>query len=74
MLVLCAELDEHFPVDVAQQWERRLRESSMPARLVHFPGTSHGFAVRDDGPPHGVAERQRALPETVAFLRQRAAV
>ena len=34
---------------------------------------AHGFAVRDDGSAVGVAARQRAIDETVAWLKQHAA-
>ena len=68
-LFLCAEVDESFPPEVRQLWEAKLQEKGVPARFVDFPGTVHGFAVRDDGTPHGVAERQRATQETISFLQ-----
>ena len=68
----CAETDHRFPTDLRQQWEQTLKDNNVPCKFVDYPGTSHGFAVRDDGTAVGVAARQRAIEETVAWLRQQA--
>ena len=73
-LFLCAEHDQAFTPALRQYWEKALQEKMTPAKFVDYPGVGHGFAVRDDGSPLGVAARQAALQETVAFLQQGAAV
>ena len=72
-LFLCAEQDQAFTPEIRQHWEATLKEKQVPAKFVDFPGTTHGFSVRDDGSPIGVAARQRALQESVTFLKQGAA-
>jgi len=73
LLFLCAETDFAFTPEIRQHWEKALKERGSPARFIDFPGTQHGFAVRDDGSPNGVLQRQRALQETIAFFKQGAA-
>jgi dienelactone hydrolase len=73
LLFNCAETDSMFPPELRSHWETTLKEKMVPAKFVGYPGTDHGFAVRDDGTPAGVAARQRALQETVSFLKQGAA-
>lgn len=73
LLFNCAETDGMFPAELRGHWETTLKEKMVPAKFVDYPGTTHGFAVRDDGTPAGVAARQRALQETVSFLKQGAA-
>ena len=69
-LFLCAENDQAFTPELRQYWEQTLKEKMVPAKFVDYPGTSHGFAVRDDGSAIGVAARQAALQETVVFFKQ----
>ena len=69
-LFLCAENDQAFTPEIRQVWEQTLKEKQVPAKFVDYPGTAHGFSVRDDGSAIGVAARQAALQETVAFLKQ----
>ena len=73
LLFVCAEQDMAFTPDIRAHWESTLKERMVPAKFVTFPGTSHGFAVRDDGSENGVLQRQRAMQETIAFLKQGAA-
>ena len=68
----CAQADHRFTPDIRQHWEQTLRTNNVPCKFVDYPGTQHGFAVRDDGSEVGVAARQRAIEETVAWLKQRA--
>ena len=66
----CAETDPAFTPDIRQHWQQTLGKSSVPTKFVDYPGTLHGFAVRDDGSAVGVAARQSAIQETVAWLKQ----
>ena len=68
----CAENDQAFTPDIRQQWEQTLKDGNVPCKFVDYPGTKHGFAVRDDGSAVGVAARQRAIEETIAWLKQHA--
>jgi len=72
-LFLCAENDQAFTPEIRQHWETTLKEKMAPAKFVLYPGTTHGFAVRDNGSPVEVAARQAAMVEAVAFLKQGAA-
>jgi len=74
LLFLCAEQDQAFTPEIREHWEKTLKENMIPARYITFPSTQHGFAVRDDGSPNGVQQRQRALQEAIAFFKQGAAV
>ena len=69
----CAATDPMFTPDIRQHWEQTLRAGKVDAKFVDYSGTYHGFAVRDDGSEVGVAARQRAIEETVAWLKQHAA-
>ena len=66
----CAETDQAFTPDIRQTWQQSLQASQVPSKFVDYPGTNHGFAVRDDGSAAGIAARQRAIEQTVVWLKQ----
>jgi len=72
-LFICAQQDQAFTQEIRQYWETTLKAKMAPAKFVDYPGTSHGFAVRDNGSTVEVAARQAAMVESVAFLKQGAA-
>jgi len=46
----CAETDSAFPAEAVAEVKRTLEAAAVPTEWRHYPGTSHGFAVR---PPPG---------------------
>ena len=64
----CAQSDPVFTPEIRQHWQQTLSSS----KFVDYPGTAHGFAVRDDGTAEGLAAKRRATEETIAWLKQHA--
>ena len=65
----CAQSDPVFTPEIWQHWQQAVQSS----KFVDYPGTAHGFAVRDDGTAEGLAAKQRSTEETIAWLKQHAA-
>ena len=72
-LFVCAENDGAFTPEIRAHWEKTQKEKMVPAKFIDYPGTQHGFAVRDDGSPNGVQQRQAALQDSITFFKQSAA-
>ena len=73
LLFNCAETDHSFGPELRQKWETTLKERMLPAKFIVYPGVEHGFAARLDGTANGLQQRQAALTESIAFLKQGAA-
>jgi dienelactone hydrolase len=73
MLFNCADSDHSFGPELRQKWEARLKERMLPAKFIVYPGVEHGFVARLDGTANGLQQRQAALTNSIAFLKQGAA-
>jgi len=71
----CAQMDQTFTPDLRKHYETTLRAAGVDVTFIDYPGTVHGFAVRNTGSGDAlkVAEeaRAKATHETIAFFKKR---
>ncbi|KAJ3066047.1 hypothetical protein HK102_007748, partial [Quaeritorhiza haematococci] len=70
-LVLCAEEDGVFPESSRVKTEEILKSKDFDSKVLLYPGTKHGFAVRgNEDNPVVLQARDDALKETVEFFKK----
>jgi len=70
-LYLCAETDQSFGESVREAAKETLHKNGVPSTFKLYPGTSHGFAIRDDeNKPLEVEGKKHAIEESVKFFEQ----
>lgn len=65
----CAETDEWFPVDKAQEMEKDMKAAGVDVTLHYYPGTAHWF-MEADRPEYDPAAASLAWERTLEFLKQ----
>ena len=69
VLVHCAETDEWFPADKAQEMEKDMKAAGVDVTLHYYPGTAHWF-MEADRPEYDPAAASLAWERTLEFLKQ----
>jgi carboxymethylenebutenolidase len=68
VLVHCAERDEWFPFDRAQEMEQNMQAAGVEVQFHIYPGTAHWF-VEADRPEYDPAAASLAWDRTLEFLK-----
>jgi len=70
-LYLCAETDQTFGESVREAAKETLHKKGVEATFKFYPGTSHGFAIRDDeNKPLEVEGKKHATEDSIKFFAQ----
>ena len=69
ILFICAETDDVFDPDLRQHFEKTLAPTGL-AQFKDYPGTVHGFVIRPDGSEHVSQQRDKAIDDTIEFLKK----
>jgi carboxymethylenebutenolidase len=68
VLVQCAETDEWFPLERAQEMEQSMKAAGVDVSLHFYPGAAHWF-MEEDRPEYDPAAASLAWERTLEFLK-----
>ncbi|CAF1226434.1 unnamed protein product [Rotaria sordida] len=69
ILFQCAEVDERFPPDMRQHFEKTLSPTGL-ATFIDYPGTIHGFVIRPGDSPETIQQRDKAVQDAIQFFKK----